>query len=425
MLILDECVPGGPRGVVLVSFATGGKRCLTAPESASANDIENALSPDGRTVAFVRKTTDLVGEIYTIPLSGGAPKRLTSDGHAIHGLMWTPDGKYIVFDSNRGKLRHAWKVPAAGGPIELETLYPAPGSVSKDGRRMAYAEGAGEASSIWRADLISSGGRVLRTKKVVYSQYSEKNAQPSPDGTRIVRQSKRTGASEIWSTSVEGNDPLQLTHLGVFSGTPRWSPDGRWIAFDSRPKDHSQIYVVDLEGRNLHPITESDYESVLPSWSQDGKSIYFASKRTGAWQIWKHSLENGSETRLTERGGFDPIESYDGRTIYYSKYDQAGIWSMPASGGSESLVIAGKPQIGYWGYWTLTDAGLYLLNFDAEQRQTIEFYNFSTRRISSILSLEKKADMWEPGLSASRDGRTIYYTQFDPQSSIKLVENLP
>jgi Tol biopolymer transport system component/DNA-binding winged helix-turn-helix (wHTH) protein len=424
MLMLDECVPGGPRGVVLVSLATGGKRCLTAPESASAMDVDNALSPDGRTVAFLRRTTDSVGEIYTIPLSGGAPKRLTSDGHWIVGLMWTPDGKYIVFLSDRGKLPHAWRVPAAGGPIELETLYPAPGSVSKDGRRMAYAEWTGEASSIWRADLTSAGGRVSRTKKVVYSQYRETNAQPSPDGRRIALGSWRTGSPEIWSNSAEGNNPLQLTHLGVFSGTPRWSPDGRWISFDSRPKDHSQIYVVDSEGRNLHPITGSHYESVVPSWSQDGKSIYFASKRSGAWQIWKHSLENGSEARLTERGGFDPIESYDGRTIYYSKLDEAGIWSMPASGGIESLLIADKPQIGYWGYWALTDAGLYLLNFDAEQRQTIEFYNFSTRRISPILSLEEKADTWEPGLSASRDGRTIYYTQFDPQSSIKLVENL-
>jgi Tol biopolymer transport system component len=289
---------------------------------------------------------------------------------------------------------------------------------------MAYAQWTGEAPSIWRADLISSGGRVLHTKKVVYSQYPETNAQPSLDGTRMVWNSGRAGSPEIWSNSAEGNNPLQLTRLGAFSGTPRWSRDGRWIAFDSRPKGHSQIYVVDSEGRNLHPITAGDSESVVPSWSQDGKSIYFTSKRTGVWQIWKHSLQNGSETRLTERGGFDPIESYDGRTIYYSKLDEAGIWSMPASGGSESLVIAGKPQIGYWGYWALTDAGLYLLNFDAEQRQTIEFYNFSTRQTSTVFSLEKKADTWEPGLSASRDGRTIYYTQFDPQSSIKLVENL-
>ena len=57
---------------------------------------------------------------------------------------------------------------------------------------------------------------------------------------------------------------------------------------------------------------------------------------------------------MTKQGGFEPFESYDGRTIYYSRFYQAGIWSVPASGGTESLVIADKPQVGYWGYWGVT-----------------------------------------------------------------------
>ena len=94
---------------------------------------------------------------------------------------------------------------------------------------------------------------------------------------------------------------------------------------------------------------------------------------------------------------------------------------MPASGGNESPVVIDKPR--YWGHWAVTESGLYLLDVDAEPRPTIEFYSFATRRITPVLSLERSTDRWQPSLSASRDGRTLFYTQSDPQSVIRMVEN--
>jgi Tol biopolymer transport system component/DNA-binding winged helix-turn-helix (wHTH) protein len=425
MVMLDQCDPGGPRGLVLFSFATGEKRCLAAGSHGDFRYSDDALSPDGRTAAFLRKTDADSSEIYTVPLTGGAPKRLVFEHYWIWNLMWTPDGKYIVFYSNRGNMVRAWRVPAAGGPVEPEMVYPGVGSVSQDGRRLAYTESeTGEAAGIWRADLSNAGGPVLRTRKLIYSQFLEDSAQPSPDGTRLALQSDRSGKpGQIWLNSTDGDHPVQLTNIGRHSGTPRWSPDGRWIAFDARVEDHAHIYVVDAEGRNLHAITHGDSDNYVPSWSRDGRFIYFASPRTGSRQIWKYSLQDGLGRQLTEHGGFDPFESYDGRTIYYSKFDEPGIWSMPASGGSESPVVTGKPQVGYWGHWAVTESGLYLLDVDAEPRPAVEFYSFATRRITPVLSLEKKPSAWQPSLSASRDGRTIFYTQSDPQSAIKMVEN--
>jgi Tol biopolymer transport system component/DNA-binding winged helix-turn-helix (wHTH) protein len=428
MVMLDQCTPGGPRAVVLFSFATGEKRCLA---EGSPGDFfsDDALSPDGRTVAFFHQTEAGNSEIYAVPLSGEAPRRLASAGTYFWDLMWTPDSKYIVFYSYQGNMVRPWRVPVAGGPVEPEMVYPGVGSISQDGRRLAYAERQVGSSStfalaaIWRADLSNAGGPVLRTRKLIYSQFTEDSAQPSPDGTRLALKSERSGTAQIWLNTTEGDHPVQLTTIGRFSGTPRWSPDGRWIAFDARVEDHAQIYVVDAEGRNLHPITHGGSDNLVPSWSRNGRFIYFASPRTGSRQIWKHSLEDGAERQLTEHGGFDPLESYDGRTIYYSKFDEPGIWSMPASGGSESPVVTGKPQVGYWGHWAVTESGLYLLDVDAEPGPAVEFYNFATRRITPVLSLEKKPGPWLPSLSASRDGRTVFYSQSDPESVIKMVEN--
>ena len=122
--MLDQCAPGGPRGVVLFSFATGEKRCLAA---GSPGDFasDDALSPDGRTVAFFRQTD--AG--YSEHLCRAALRRTTKTPCFSRYLffwnpMWTPDGQYIVFYSNRGNIVRAWRVPVAGGPVEPEMVYP-------------------------------------------------------------------------------------------------------------------------------------------------------------------------------------------------------------------------------------------------------------------------------------------------------------
>jgi Tol biopolymer transport system component/DNA-binding winged helix-turn-helix (wHTH) protein len=424
MLMIDHCTAAGLFGVVLYSIPTGEKRCIARSGFPEDSDFgyEFSLSPDGSTIAFSPSKVLQDSNIYIVPLVGGPPHQVTSEGHS-KDPMWTPDGKSIVFVSDRSTLSSLWRVSASGGPIQRETTYPAIGSFSKDGRRFVYAEqGNTEAGAIWRANLASAGGPVLENKKLVSTQYDEYDAQPSPDGAVIVWMSWRTGLGEIWKSSATGGSPLQLTHLGTYSGTPRWSPDGKWIAFDNITGNGTQIFVIDSEGRNPHSITVGPYDNVVPSWSRDGKAIYFTSSRTGNWQVWKHSLDDGAESQLTKLGGFDPLESYDGRTIYFSKFDQAGIWSLPQSGGTESLVVADKPQVGYWGHWAVTKAGLYLLDTEVDPKPRIEFYNFATRRISTVLSFEKRPARLQPSLSATADGKTVYYTQGDWQSVIKMMD---
>jgi Tol biopolymer transport system component/DNA-binding winged helix-turn-helix (wHTH) protein len=434
MLMIDHCSAAGPFGVVLFSLATGEKKCLTGPASAGAPDMGYgfSLSPDGRTIAFARTGASLCCNIYTVPLSGGTPRQLVADIRSgcstendlgCGGVMWTPDSKSIVFVSNRTTLPSLWRIPASGGEVERETAYPAIGKFSKDGKRFVYSDKTStEPPAIWRADLTAAGGAVVSNKKLISTQYPEMEAQPSADGSRIVWMSVRTGWEEIWTSSATGEGLLQLTHFDRYSGTPRWAPDGKWVAFDSYTPDGAQIFVVDSEGRNLHSITSGPYDNVVPSWSRDAKSIYFASKRTGSWQVWKHVLQGGAETQVTQHGGFDAFESYDGQTIYFARFDHAGIWSIPASGGTESLVVADKPQLGFWGHWAVCPSGLYFLDVEAEPRPTIEFYRFPTRRISPILMFEKQPGRLQPSLSTTADGRTVYYMQFDLQSVIKMME---
>ena len=88
----DRAVPDGPYGIFLISINSGARRRLTLPVNSGQDDVWPAFSPDGQSVAFVRRATTAT-DIYRIPTSGGNPTRVAIAGKPSRGLVWSPDGK--------------------------------------------------------------------------------------------------------------------------------------------------------------------------------------------------------------------------------------------------------------------------------------------------------------------------------------------
>jgi Tol biopolymer transport system component/DNA-binding winged helix-turn-helix (wHTH) protein len=428
LVLADRCTPGAPRSIVLFSLATGEKKCLDTPPAADVGDEAPALSPDQKTIAFLRSNSADMAEIYTVAVSGGNFRQLTQDGGGMWRLMWSTDGRRIIFSSDRNGSNGVWQVPATGGPIQPEIEYPASGSLSRDGRRLAYEESSrflGVSRSVWRAELAHPGGSVTKQARILATPGFSSGTQLSSDGRQIVFQSARSGDCEIWKSDADGSDPRQMTFFGKgYPGTPRWSPADKEIAFDYHgPTTHAQIYLVDSEGRNLHRITSGNYENVVPSWSRDGTSLYLSSNRTGEWQIWKHKLASGRDEQVTHHGGFAAFESYDGKTLYYSKFAGGGIWSVPVQGGQEQHLIE-APHLGDWGQFAVTQNGLYLVDSSTEPGPTILYSNFQNRKVAPVLMLKESVPPGTSNLASSRDGRTIIYTQVEYRGSILMAEKI-
>lgn len=427
LVLADQCAPKGPRGIVLFSLLTGEKRCLTSPPSGvDSGDTAPALSPDRKTVAFFRTSTLTHDEVYTVDISGKNLHQLTHYGYGVSSpLMWTVDGNYVVFNSGTPDMRFPARVSVQGGPIEPASTFPAVGSLSTDGRHLAYVEGTGSAS-IWRVELASAGGKVLAEKNISISSYDD-SPQLAPDGEHLlVRSARGGGKTELWRTDIDGQNPVQLTRTPNpgWIGSPHGSPDGKWIAMDYRPGDHSQIWMVDSEGRNFRAVIADQYENFVPRWSRDGRSIYFTSNRSGELQIWKLDLASGQKIQITDQGGISGFESHDASALYYTKREFGGLWRRPLSGGPE-VRVTDALHLGYWGAFALTDSGIYFLDADSAPLPAILFYDFQTGRTRLVVPMQRFFPYAIPTLTASRDGRILFVTYWDAVLHIQLAEASP
>jgi Tol biopolymer transport system component len=102
----------------------------------------------------------------------------------------------------------------------------------------------------------------------------------SPDGTRILFKSDRTGNSEIYIIGVDGKGLRQLTNNNAPDNTPIWSPDGGKIVFASERDNDSEIYIMNADGSDQRRLTNQPGDDSHPHWSPDGTRIVFNSART-------------------------------------------------------------------------------------------------------------------------------------------------
>lgn len=272
-----------------------------AVDSGSWMDLD--VSPDGRTIAFT-----LLGDIYTMPITGGAATRIAE------GLAWevqprfSPDGSRIAFTSDRGGGDNIWVMNRDGTNKSQVTkedfrLLNQP-TWSPDGRFIAAKKhfttgrslGTGE---VWLYHVSGGGGVVLvkRADEKLQKELGEPTFAPDGKGIYFTRNITRGPIFEYaqdWNTdlfNVERYDMDSGEVTTVLSGAggsvrPTPSPDGKSIAFVRREAGSSRLYVMDLASgvqRKVFDGLDPDLQGtwavtgVYPNmaWTPDSKDIIF------------------------------------------------------------------------------------------------------------------------------------------------------
>jgi eukaryotic-like serine/threonine-protein kinase len=433
-----------PIVLTAVDVGTGTIRAITRPSPDYGADLLPSISPDGRTLAFVRTRRGLrIGELHVQALSAGfepigEPRQLAGKGAIYHGIAWSATGSHLIVSSGNSGNVALWRIPLQY-PEQLERLSPSGDeyrhpAIAASQNRLAFTRASWDENT-WRMTLSGPGQASGAPVRAIGSTRSELNAQFSPDGSRIVFESMRSGTQELWVADQDGRNALQLTSFnGRLGGTPAWSPDGQSIAFDLRNEDgRGDVYVMPARGGAPVRLTDHPADDLVPSWSRDGQSIYFGSTRTGSYQIWRMSARGGGDpVQVTQRGGTYAKESIDRKYIYYGRTaPSTALWRVPVAGGEEVEVV---PRLASYGNFAVASDGLYFEarlpgnplghtpDFTPFTRldSAIDFLSFATGKISRVITLDRHTGH---GFDLSPDERTLLFAQMDAfTEDLMLVE---
>ncbi|WP_018615470.1 TolB family protein [Segetibacter koreensis] len=235
----------GKQGL-LYTFDLVRKKCtLLNTAGMKNNSNDHVLSCDGKMLGICIRPTETEAPImYTVPASGGHPKRISKKGPSFPHC-WSLDGKMLLFAGSREGEFEIYKISARGG----------------------------------------------KEYRITNTRGMDDCPEYSPDGKYIYFSSNRTGSMHIWRMKPDGSDQEMVTAGGFYDWFPHVSPNGKWIVFlsyskdDASPSGHPSYRQVYLR---LMPVSGGEPKIIAyvyggqgtinsPCWSPDSKKIAFAS----------------------------------------------------------------------------------------------------------------------------------------------------
>jgi Tol biopolymer transport system component/DNA-binding winged helix-turn-helix (wHTH) protein len=408
-----------PSHIEVIDIRTGAHRSVTEAPPAHSGDWSPSFSPDGTQIAFVRSIAGSISDIFTVPTAGGAAaRRVTADNADVLGVDWEPDGRHLVFSSDRAGGISVWRVEAEGGhePVLLagggaKLKHP---TVARRAGTVAYED--------WQYEINLREVSTVDDEShatIAISPTSDRwnfHPQISPDSRRLVFQSTRSGQYELWISDRDGGNARPLTRSGVYKSPARWAPDARRIAFTMRTHSATEIAVLNVDDGAAQTIASEGSAAVAPAWSADGTSIYYGSLRSGTWQIWNVEVSSGRTRQVTTDGGYAALESADGRWLYVARLDRPGLSKRPVAGGAET-VVADRVLAEQWPNWGLYDGGLYYLTWPDDGDPCVALLEESRSTSHGPRLLTRLPEYAWTGIALTRDAARVIYAHADRRSS--------
>lgn len=332
---------GGTNQMALVSIPDGSVRVLKTFDWRSPAKM--SFSPDGRYIAydFPPREDSRNRDVYVLATDGSRDTPLVAHPANDTVLGWAPDGRTILFSSDRTGVTAAWMIRVADGkPVgSPELVRPDMGRswgirFTRDG---SYYYGVATAlTDIYIADLDGATGKLLAAQVPASQRFIGSNAWPewSPDGSYLayVSQSRPGGAPETSVLSVLALDSGEIREivprLNYFQRL-RWSPDGRSILVHGRdPKNRGGLFLVDVQSGAVTPVVMSGPDQGgyprEAAWMPDGKAIVYMHFNS---LIFLRDLQSGQERPVYDQPSVFAL-SPDGRWLVVAEDDRSSKTSV-------------------------------------------------------------------------------------------------
>jgi eukaryotic-like serine/threonine-protein kinase len=408
-----------------VNVVTRTQRVITERDAVQPN-----WSPHGQRIAFWGEQNGGHRDIWTVAASGGAPTPVTDDEAIDWNPVWSPDGEYLYFLSNRGGEMNLWRVA-----IDESTgrLYSAPEpailpsnncqhlNFARQGSALVYGQTT-RSENLWQIAFDPASGQVSGAASPLtqglkrYTLFSL-----APDEKSFVYLARGEPQQDLFTADLAGTPLRRLTDDAAQDIMPRWSPDGGWIAFISDRGGKYEIWKVRPDGTGLTQMThEPDKEVIAPVWSPDGRKLLYQIRNVNSFVI-DADRPGAEQTPQMLPGqpapGFLPWEwSPDGQYL-------AG-WQPPMLEQQRRGIVV--YAVAQQRYERLTDLGLFPIWLNDNRRllfrEAGNFFLLDRRGGKPQLIYSLKPPNIIGSHALSRDNRRLYFTDASNEADIWLLK---
>jgi len=439
--------------LAIVSVADRSVRILPTP----ADYGSMGFSPDGRYIAAYRvssRTGILPGALKLIPTDGSQEILLFESSAKNSYPFWTPDGRMIVFESDRSGKSDLWSLEVRGGKPQGEPRLVRSDigpmvllGFTQDGS-LFYKTTVSPQGDIFVADLDPEIGLVVSKPERVNGRYAGSAGFPaawSADGRFLAYTRKspvESMRSKIISIMIREEATGAEREVAFVPATAfnqkvpfpnwlKWFPDGRsLLATDFNEKGKLVFRRIDAETGRVETFLDRSDENkgvFVPNLSQDGKTLYYAESWEGLYRLMRRNLENGEEKELYRTAS--PQMKIDDLSLSRDDWHLAFI-AADMEGKTESLMIlsaeGGHPRE----LFRSSEASISNLAWTKDGRHVL-MVRYPKDGSSQVCSIPVEGGELRPSALAPRltavhpDGRRIvFYNSISGTEEVWVLKNL-
>lgn len=432
-------------GNVVLAAVNVGTRAIRRLATLDAEPTNASLSPDGKLVVFdmPQRPGEFVNDIFVVPIAGGEPRRLVD--HPANDLfpLWTPDGRGIVFRSDRSGSWAAWYAPVTSGTVtgpvrmlkpDMERAWPL--GLTRDGALYYLLHTA--QTDIYTATIDPVSGKMTDGPELATQHHLGMNTDPdwSPDGRFVafiaqrIPDLKSPAARVLCILSLDTHEQREITLRLIAYFNPQWSPDGRTILVTGTTLERRDgIFLVDVATGRMSTLLEfppGTHPQRGSSWSSDSRSVFYTAYRMSddSYHVFARRVDSDSSAELpyapdgprVHTTVTSPRPSPDGQwlatVVFVPRSQDAELTLIPLHGGSPRVLWRGRINTSRVVSWSSDSREIWL---PILRPPTLEFWAVSvatgqarkldlelTRAYNIHLSSDGRRLVWNAGEGADQ-----------------------